>query len=104
MIAGAAVAARARRLNGHSFAALHMSACVKVFGCRPITNGATRSGAGVRKPPRDETAGNGAGACGGLWGFASEQGAEVEQRRCNAGLGAGVKAELSIWNLAAGAE
>jgi hypothetical protein len=76
----------------------------KVFGCRPVTNGATRCGAGVRKPPTDETARNGAGECGGLWGFASEQVAEVEQRRCNAGLGAEVKAELSIWTLAAGAE
>jgi hypothetical protein len=26
------------------------------FGCRPITNGAMRSGAGVRKPAREETA------------------------------------------------
>jgi hypothetical protein len=32
-------------------------AIVKVFGCRPITDGAIRSGAGVRKPARDETAG-----------------------------------------------
>jgi signal transduction histidine kinase len=33
-----------------------MSACVKAFGCRPHDDGATHSGAGVRKPPR-ETAG-----------------------------------------------
>ena len=33
-----------------------MSLVVKVFGCRPITNGGTRSGAGVRKPAREETA------------------------------------------------
>ena len=32
------------------------SEVVKVFGCRPITNGATRSGPGVRKPAREETA------------------------------------------------
>src|SRR6202022_1312833 len=30
---------------------------VKVFGCRPHDDGATHSGAGVRKPPREETAG-----------------------------------------------
>src|SRR5882762_1245995 len=34
-----------------------MSAIVKVFGCRPDDDGATHSGAGVRKPPREETAG-----------------------------------------------
>jgi hypothetical protein len=34
-----------------------MSPCVKGFGCRPFTEGATRTGAGVRKPPREETAG-----------------------------------------------
>ena len=33
------------------------SAFVKVFGCRPHDDGATHSGAGVRKPPREETAG-----------------------------------------------
>ena len=33
-----------------------MRALVKVFECRPITNGVSRSGAGVRKPARDETA------------------------------------------------
>jgi hypothetical protein len=32
------------------------SAIVKGFGCRPFTEGATRTGAGVRKPPREETA------------------------------------------------
>ena len=30
---------------------------VKVFGCRPPEGGAARTGAGVRKPPREETAG-----------------------------------------------
>jgi hypothetical protein len=34
-----------------------MSAFVKVFGCRPHDGGAARTGAGVRKPPREETAG-----------------------------------------------
>jgi hypothetical protein len=34
-----------------------MSAFVKVFGCRPHDGGAAHTGAGVRKPPREETAG-----------------------------------------------
>ncbi len=34
-----------------------MSASVQVFGRRPLTDGATGTGAGVRKPPREETAG-----------------------------------------------
>ena len=33
------------------------SGFVKVFGCRPTTDRATRTWAGVRKPPREETAG-----------------------------------------------
>ena len=37
-----------------------MSALVKVFGCRPDDDGAAGSGAGVGKPPREETAGDGA--------------------------------------------
>jgi hypothetical protein len=36
-----------------------MSALVKVFGCRPDNEGGTNSGAGVGKPPREETAGDG---------------------------------------------
>jgi len=37
---------------------LHLltAANVKVFGCRPDDGAATRSEAGVRKPPREETA------------------------------------------------
>ena len=34
-----------------------MSRCVKVCGCRPHDGGAARTGAGVRKPPMEETAG-----------------------------------------------
>jgi hypothetical protein len=34
------------------------AAVVKVFGCRPITERATGTGAGV-EPPREETAGDG---------------------------------------------
>ena len=37
-----------------------MSASVKVCGCRPHDGGAAHTGAGVRKPPREETAGGGA--------------------------------------------
>jgi len=42
------------------------SEIVKVFGCRPMMVVAAHYGAGVRKPPREETAG-GAGE-----GFASD--------------------------------
>ena len=35
-----------------------MSEFVKVFGCRPHEGGAAHTGAGVRKPPREETAGD----------------------------------------------
>jgi hypothetical protein len=38
-------------------AAVHESVVVKVFGCRPHGGGAAHSGAGVRKPPMEETAG-----------------------------------------------
>src|SRR2546429_5758153 len=38
-----------------------MSASVKVFGCRPHVGGAAHWGAGVRKPPREETAGGARG-------------------------------------------
>src|SRR5258705_13960537 len=34
-----------------------MSPIVKVFGCRPHDGGAVHTGAGVRKPPMEETAG-----------------------------------------------
>jgi hypothetical protein len=36
---------------------VHESVLVKVFGCRPHEGGAADSGAGVRKPPKEETAG-----------------------------------------------
>jgi len=43
---------------------------VKVFGCRPPDGRARRAGAGVRKPPREETAGMGTWAVRrALWGF-----------------------------------
>jgi len=38
------------------FAAAHQSVSVKVFGRRPHDDGAARTGAGVRKPPMEETA------------------------------------------------
>jgi len=37
-----------------------MTVVVKVCGCRPHEGGAAHTGAGVRKPPREETAGRGA--------------------------------------------
>src|SRR6202166_572571 len=42
---------------------LTMSAVVKVCGCRPHDGGAAHTGAGVRKPPREETAGGVARSC-----------------------------------------
>jgi hypothetical protein len=39
---------------------LRRSTNVKVFGCRPLTNRAATPAAGVGKPPREETAGDGA--------------------------------------------
>ena len=44
-------------LLGTRHTARRVTAYVKGFGCRPFTEGATRTGAGVRKPPREETAG-----------------------------------------------
>jgi hypothetical protein len=41
-----------RRMSGYG-----MTASVKVCGCRPHDGGAADTGAGVRKPPREETAG-----------------------------------------------
>src|SRR5450759_4035416 len=38
-----------------------MSVHVKVCGCRPHDGGAAHTGAGVRKPPREETAGGARG-------------------------------------------
>jgi hypothetical protein len=37
----------------------YRSGSVKVFGCRPHEGSAAQTGAGVRKPPREETAGVG---------------------------------------------
>ena len=45
-----------------------MSHSVKVFGCRPMTAVPHAPGAGVRKPPRDETAGSGQRSCSRLYG------------------------------------
>src|SRR5258707_10720932 len=46
------------------------SANVKVFGCRPHEGGAAHSGAGVRKPPMEETAGRDTLVVRrALWGF-----------------------------------
>src|ERR1700694_658036 len=39
------------------FAAGREAGIVKVCGCRPHEGGAARTGAGVRKPPMEETAG-----------------------------------------------
>ena len=44
------------------------AALVKVFGCRPMTVVPPAEGAGVRKPPRDETAGFGRRSCSEPYG------------------------------------
>jgi hypothetical protein len=47
-----------------------MSVPVKVCGCRPHEGGSARTVAGVRKPPKEETAGGpGKVARQTLWGF-----------------------------------
>jgi len=49
-----------------------ISLIVKVFGCRPHEGGAANTGAGVRKPPREETALEGTKAVPqALWRFES---------------------------------
>ena len=65
-----------------------MSPFVKVFGCRPYDGGATRTGAGVRKPPREETASRVDAAASwslGLWGF--ERGGAREGVNLSGGRG-----------------
>ena len=49
--------------NGHISGATCSSEFVKGFGCRPFTDGATRAGAGVRKPPGKEPARGGQRGC-----------------------------------------
>jgi hypothetical protein len=49
---------------------LRKSLIVKVCGWRPHEGGAARTGAGVRKPPKEETAGGvrgGASDAEGIW-------------------------------------
>jgi hypothetical protein len=48
---------------GERSAVPSMSVRVKVCGCRPHDGGAAHTGAGVRKPPREETAGGVARSC-----------------------------------------
>src|SRR5664279_2214845 len=48
-----------------------MAACVKVCGCRPHEGGAAHTGAGVRKPPREETAEDVAGGASGAMGISA---------------------------------
>jgi hypothetical protein len=45
-----------------------MSPPVKGFGCRPPRRQPRTPAAGVRNPPRDETAGSGTRSCSGLYG------------------------------------
>ena len=71
-----------------------MSATVKVFGCRPLTDGAATSGGRRRKTSkggnRDEEGDNG----GALWGFGSGSGAiAVTAGRADGLFGAAGRAE-----------
>jgi hypothetical protein len=71
------------------FAAVHGSAFVKVFGCRPARTAPQTPAAGVRKPPRDETAiwARWAGRVGPraqLWGF--ERWADGAEGRATRGV------------------
>ena len=69
----------------HPHLLLHLlrTAYVKVFGCRPHTDRATGTGAGVRKPARDETASRTVGAVphAQLWGFKEQAGHIVRAAR-----------------------
>jgi hypothetical protein len=71
---------------------LHLltAANVKVFGRRPLTERATRTGAGVRKPARDETAGYTIGAVqqAQLWRFNEAVAAGIAVPGPQQGLGA----------------
>src|ERR1700690_1997411 len=61
-----------------AFAAVHESACVEGFGCRPATSARHTPVAGVGKPPRKEPAGDGARRMPRtpLWGFGWRGGCE----------------------------
>ena len=53
--------------RGDRMTIARMSLIVKVFGCRPLANVRRTPAAGVRKPPREETAVGGRRRCGALW-------------------------------------
>src|SRR5438034_5836418 len=61
-----------------------MTANVKVCGCRPHDGGAADTGAGVRKPPMEETAG-----CGARW----------RVRRCGDLAAVSASTTFAIWGL-----
>jgi hypothetical protein len=57
-------------LGSGQFAHKSVSDAVKGFGCRPLAAVRHARAAGVRKPPREETAmGEGAAVSRALWGF-----------------------------------
>src|SRR6267154_5544008 len=60
-----------------------MSGHVKVFGCRPHDGGAAHTGAGVRKPPREETAGCRARCCVRRYGDLTAVVPECEYNFCD---------------------
>src|SRR6266404_3061570 len=68
---------------GRIYLRAHMSVDVKVFGCRSHEGGAAHSGAGVRKPPREETAGRDTLVVRrALWGFECRERCEIGRASC----------------------
>src|SRR4030088_3346707 len=60
-----------------------MSVIVKVCGCRPHDGGGAHTGAGVRKPPREETAGCRARCCVRRYGDLTAVVPECEYNFCD---------------------
>ena len=63
--------------------AVHESAHVKVCGCRPHDGGAAHTGAGVRKPPKEETAGGVERLCVRRYGDLTAVVPECEHNFCD---------------------
>jgi hypothetical protein len=63
--------------------AVRNSASVKVFGCRPHDGVAAHTGAGVRKPPKEETAGGVERLCVRRYGDLTAVVPECEHNFCD---------------------
>ena len=71
---------------GACFVAVHESGTVKGFGCRPPRTQPRTPAAGVRNPPRDETAGSGTRSCSALYGDLRDA-RDLEARSFPTGVG-----------------